>query len=178
MWISWLTFIGVLGLSTFVRAQTATATLGGTVLDETGAVVANVQIAVVNLGNGLQRALTSGDRGSFVISLLPPGRYHLSARHDGFNATEIPELVLNVGDDLDIKVLLKVMLAGLWTPVAGSLVAVLGLYRAVSQPDDLWTNILLATIGIALALLGPGAWSIDAWLFGWKRIDVRDQLKK
>ena len=81
---------------------------------------------------------------------------------------------------LDVLALVAglLMLAGLWTPVAGSLVAVLGLYRAVSQPDDLWTNILLATIGIALALLGPGAWSIDAWLFGWKRIDVRDQLKK
>ena len=108
MRISWLTFIGVLSLSTFVRAQTATATLGGTVLDETSAVVPNVQVTVVNLGNGLQRAITSGDQGSFVISLLPPGRYRLSARRDGFNATEIPELVVNVGDDLEIRVRLKV----------------------------------------------------------------------
>jgi len=41
------------------------------------------------------------------------------------------------------------------------------------QPGDPSANIFLATIGIALALLGPGEWSVDARLFGWKRIRVR-----
>jgi hypothetical protein len=35
--------------------------------------------------------------------------------------------------------------------------------------------VLLGTLGMALALLGPGAWSLDARLFGWKRIDVPDR---
>jgi putative oxidoreductase len=65
------------------------------------------------------------------------------------------------------------LLAGLWTPVAGSLVAVLELWNWISSnPADPWPSILLASIGAALALLGPGAWSLDAKLFGWKRIDV------
>jgi putative oxidoreductase len=67
------------------------------------------------------------------------------------------------------------LFAGLWTPIAGALVAVIALWNAFSQPGDPWTNIMLGAFGAALALLGPGAWSVDARLFGWKRIDLRDR---
>ena len=67
-------------------------------------------------------------------------------------------------------------LVGLWTPIAGTLAAVIEASTAYfSLPHDPWTFILLGTFGIALALLGPGAWSIDARLFGWKRIELRDR---
>lgn len=66
------------------------------------------------------------------------------------------------------------LLAGLWTPIAGSLVALLAVWSAISEPGDLWAKIFLGTIGLGLALLGPGQWSMDARLFGWKRIDFRE----
>jgi putative oxidoreductase len=47
------------------------------------------------------------------------------------------------------------------------------LWITLTHRDHLSPSILLATIGAALALLGPGAWSFDAWLFGWKRIDTK-----
>jgi putative oxidoreductase len=68
------------------------------------------------------------------------------------------------------------LLAGLWTPASGSVIAALEVWNWIStKPADPWATILLASIGAALALLGPGAWSVDARLFGWKRIDLGDR---
>ena len=64
------------------------------------------------------------------------------------------------------------LLVGLWTPISGVTVAAFSLWRSASESGDPWTGILVATIGAALALLGPGAWSVDSRLFGWKRIDL------
>jgi putative oxidoreductase len=69
------------------------------------------------------------------------------------------------------------LLAGLWTPIAGVLVAVIALWHTFSQRGDPWNCIFLATLGTALALLGPGAWSVDARLFGWKRIRIPDRQR-
>src|SRR5262249_25386787 len=91
---------------TTVRAQASTATVGGTVLDETGAVVPDVEIIVVNLGTALRRTTTNGDQGSFVVPLLTPGSYSLTVRHTGFTTAEIANLVLNVGDAIDLRIVL------------------------------------------------------------------------
>jgi hypothetical protein len=69
------------------------------------------------------------------------------------------------------------LLAGLWTPVTGVLVVVIALWNASAHSGDPWLYVVLATLGAGLALLGPGAWSLDARLFGWKRIDFRDRQK-
>jgi putative oxidoreductase len=63
---------------------------------------------------------------------------------------------------------------GLWTPIAGPLVIALSTWGVLFQHDNSHPAILLAAIGASLALVGPGALSIDARLFGWKRIDLEN----
>jgi putative oxidoreductase len=68
------------------------------------------------------------------------------------------------------------LLAGLWTPIVGALVALDELWIACWSPfplrEDRWVHIFLAILAVSLAMLGPGAWSIDARLFGRKRFDI------
>jgi putative oxidoreductase len=59
---------------------------------------------------------------------------------------------------------------GLWTPVTGALIATVEVWIALVYPGDGWTALLLATLGATLAIIGPGALSIDARLFGRKHI--------
>ena len=63
-------------------------------------------------------------------------------------------------------------LVGLWTPVAGTLIAVAELWIAVTHFGDPWISIMLATIGATSAMLGPGAFSVDARLYGRRHLQV------
>jgi putative oxidoreductase len=64
------------------------------------------------------------------------------------------------------------LLIGLWTPVVGSLIAIVQMWTAFSHGGDPWTSIMLATFAATLAMIGPGAWSIDARLFGRQHIEI------
>jgi putative oxidoreductase len=64
------------------------------------------------------------------------------------------------------------LIVGLWTPIAGILAALVELWIAGSQLGELWPCLLAALIACSLAMLGPGAWSLDAHYFGRKRISI------
>jgi uncharacterized membrane protein YphA (DoxX/SURF4 family) len=46
------------------------------------------------------------------------------------------------------------------------------LLMTLTDPSRYESHILLAILAISLAMLGPGAWSVDAQIFGRKRITV------
>jgi putative oxidoreductase len=87
------------------------------------------------------------------------------------NALEAPPLTIVVLQVIGVGAGI-LLLAGLWTPVAGALVAILKVWIAFSHTGDPWIVITQAVLGAILAMVGPGAWSVDARLFGRKRINT------
>jgi uncharacterized membrane protein YphA (DoxX/SURF4 family) len=73
------------------------------------------------------------------------------------------------------------LLAGLWTPVMATLVAFHEFWMAFSAhsplAEDTWIHIVLAVQALSVTMLGPGAWSMDARLFGRKRFEI-DRMKR
>lgn len=110
----------------------------------------------------------SGAPGAGLLLLRFAGAsiFILNAADTAWYTAGSPALLLNV-----ISLVLGVLLlAGVWTPVVATLAAVAALAKGWSDPvRSYW---LLGAICAALALLGPGAWSVDARVFGWKRIDI------
>ena len=100
-----------------------------------------------------------------AVAAIPPLQHAIA----GLLAQPLPALI-NL--QLLAAAAAALLLVGLWTPVAGVLLAAAELCLTFSHPIDPWRHILLGALGAALAMLGPGAWSVDARLFGRKRIQI------
>lgn len=94
--------------------------------------------------------------------------------HSGIDATlAAPPLVTLV---LEITGMAAgvLLLVGLATPVSGTLAAMVKVWIAILSytlhSGNSWTALAQAALGVVLAMVGPGAWSFDAHLFGRKRI--------
>ena len=66
------------------------------------------------------------------------------------------------------------LVAGLWTPLVGVLAAFIEVWIAVSASGNAAIPAGLAVLALTLAMIGPGAWSVDARLYGRKRIAVSE----
>ena len=60
------------------------------------------------------------------------------------------------------------LMAGLWTPIASVVAGCAEAWVALSSPAHPAMHGALAVLGVTLALIGPGAWSVDARLYGRK----------
>jgi len=71
----------------------ATGAITGTVLDPSGAVVANADVHIINQDTGVVARTTKTDgSGSFVVQLLPVGTYTVAVTSAGFQEAKIPDI--------------------------------------------------------------------------------------
>ena len=91
-----------------------------------------------------------------------------------FNELAAGASVASAAPALLVAALGVLLIVGLWTPIVAALMVVLELWHVFSDAGNPTVCLLLATLSAGLVLLGPGAWSIDARLFGWKRLEIRN----
>src|SRR5262245_57752140 len=104
---SMLAFVLILGLTVLLSphpafAQFTTASLGGTVLDSSGAGVPDAAVNVLNVQTGFTQDVRTGANGAFLFSRLPIGTYQLRIEKTGFNAYVQDQIALTVDQAANI----------------------------------------------------------------------------
>jgi hypothetical protein len=112
------------------------ATLGGVVIDQTDAVLPGVDIVAANVGTGTERQTTSGDDGRFLMPLLVPGTYILTAQLAGFAPLEVRDIQVGPDEYAFLRVQLHIGMLRESVTVTASL-----------QPPGLAPRILLPASG-------------------------------
>jgi hypothetical protein len=87
--------------------QITSATISGTVKDQTQAVLPGVDVVVTNVDTGLTRSAVTDANGYFTIPGLPPGTYETRASLAGFS-TAIERATLVVAQEAGVSLALKV----------------------------------------------------------------------
>ena len=96
-----------------VFGQAATGSIGGTVLDATGAAVPGADVVVTNMQTGLDRKLQTNGAGLFTVPDLTPGPgYTITVTKTGFSKYQVNEFPLAIGQALTFTVNLTVGAAG------------------------------------------------------------------
>jgi hypothetical protein len=86
----------------------ATGAITGTVIDPSGAVVANAEIRVTNQETGiLERAAKTDATGSFTVPLLPAGSYTVSAISSGFQESKFADIAVRVTETTRMQARLR-----------------------------------------------------------------------
>ncbi len=96
------------GIAAEAQTQITTGTIQGTVNDEKGGSVGEAAVEVKNLDTNLSKTQTTGADGRFTFLSLPPGRYTLTIKKEGFSTTVQQDINLLVGQALTLPVSMKV----------------------------------------------------------------------
>ena len=97
-----------------------TASISGSVVDESGAAISGAKVLVENTENGLRRELTTNAAGVFsALALIPGAGYKVSVSQAGFADYKRAEIGLTVGTSLNLPIRILVASAStMWRPIA------------------------------------------------------------
>lgn len=83
---------GTLFLAKSAKAQVANGSISGTVVDQSGAVVAGAAVKAVNLATNASATTTSNADGNFRLAGLQVGTYNVAISKDGFQTASVSQV--------------------------------------------------------------------------------------
>ena len=90
------------------QATLGSATLGGTVRDQTGLATPQAKIVLIDVDRGLRRESITNESGAYVFPNVPAGDYTLQTIKEGFDSQEVKDIRIQVGQVAAIDISLKV----------------------------------------------------------------------
>ena len=94
-------------LPAYIFAQTANATLGGTVSDATGALIPGVTITATNTATGILTTVISNEAGAYQFASLQPGAYKVNGELPGFRTQAYTDVALGGGQRVRLNFTLR-----------------------------------------------------------------------
>jgi hypothetical protein len=95
-------------MTTTVAAQTVTGSVRGTVEDQSGAVIAGVNVTATNVATGVKTSTVTNQAGLYNIQFLPIGQYTITVTSPGFKTSSIGPLMLEIDQIAKIDTKLQV----------------------------------------------------------------------
>jgi len=89
-------------------AQVSTATVGGTITDESQSVLPGVTVTATDRDTGRQYVAVSDERGNYRLVNMPPGTYRIQAELPSFATAEITNVELLVGQNATLSFVMKI----------------------------------------------------------------------
>jgi len=163
--VAWMLILVAFGAALFttteVLAANSDGVIQGVVVSQSEEVLADATITVLNEENGYTRSVVADANGRFRIARLPIGTYSVSTRKGGFQSLTIGEVILSIGDTIDLELELLEYSAGVLEEVIVTSAAYSGLYTSATESA---LNISAAELNNlpvgrsleAVALLAPG----------------------
>lgn len=108
-------------------AQGVTGSLGGRVLDTSGAAIPNAALTLQSTGTGARVDAAENEQGEFVLRSLIPGLYAVEVKRNGFDTLRLEGVLVKLGAEASVTLTLK--------PAAIS-----GAVTVTAQADELLTS--------------------------------------
>jgi len=91
-----------------LAAQESRGTIVGKISDQSGASVPNATVEVTNKGQGVKQTFSTNDTGLYQAPYLIPGEYQITVSAQGFKKALRSDVTVNVGDRINIDVVLEI----------------------------------------------------------------------